>query len=141
MPPRAPVGPMVAQPLPACHGSPTPPRRAQGAPCLTGARVVRLRPSQAEVEQGMATVDRPRAAGLVGVAVRRPTAPRFLRGAAQFLDDVPLPGLLHAALLRSPHAHARVRTIDVAPALALRGVHAALTAAEVGPRTAPLPAP
>jgi aerobic carbon-monoxide dehydrogenase large subunit len=89
----------------------------------------------------MATVRAPRGPRLVGAAVRRPTAPRFLRGVAQFLDDVQLPGLLQAALLRSPHAHARVRAIDVAPALALPGVHAALTAADVAPRTAPLPAP
>ncbi len=89
----------------------------------------------------MATVGTQRGARLVGAAVRRPTAPRFLRGAAQFLDDVQLPGLLQAALLRSTHAHARVRAIDVAPALALPGVHAALTAAEVAPRTGPLPAP
>src|SRR5436190_8792221 len=89
----------------------------------------------------MAMVGAPRGPRLVGAAVRRPTAPRFLRGAAQYLDDVQLPGLLHAALLRSPHAHARVRSIDVGPALALPGVHAALTAAEVAPRTADLRAP
>src|SRR5439155_12688391 len=40
--------------------------------------------------------------------------------------DLQLPGLLHTAVLRSPHAHARVQRIDLAPALALPGVHAAL---------------
>jgi xanthine dehydrogenase YagR molybdenum-binding subunit len=48
------------------------------------------------------------------------------RGEAPYTADVALPGMLHAALLRSPHARARVRRIDLAPALARPGVHAAL---------------
>jgi CO/xanthine dehydrogenase Mo-binding subunit len=48
------------------------------------------------------------------------------RGEAVYTADVKLPGMLHAAVLRSPFAHARARSIDLAPALALPGVHAAI---------------
>ena len=47
-------------------------------------------------------------AKFVGAAVPRREDPRFLRGEARFLDDVRLPGLLHVAFLRSPHAHANI---------------------------------
>jgi CO/xanthine dehydrogenase Mo-binding subunit len=48
------------------------------------------------------------------------------RGETPYTADLTLPGMLHTAVLRSPHASARVRRIDLAPALALPGVHAAL---------------
>ena len=48
------------------------------------------------------------------------------RGEAVYTADLQLPGMLHAAVLRSPHPHARVARIDLAPALALPGVHAAI---------------
>ena len=48
------------------------------------------------------------------------------RGEAVYTADLQLPGMLHTAVLRSPYAHARVRSIDLAPALALPGVHAAI---------------
>ncbi|HEU5404663.1 MAG TPA: molybdopterin cofactor-binding domain-containing protein, partial [Gaiellaceae bacterium] len=49
-----------------------------------------------------------------------------VRGEARYTADIKLPGMLHAAMLRSPHAHARVKRIDLAPALALPGVRAAI---------------
>ncbi len=49
-----------------------------------------------------------------------------VRGEARYTADLKLPGMLHAAVLRSPHAHAKVRRIDLAPALALPGVRAAI---------------
>ena len=52
-------------------------------------------------------------------------------GAAVYADDVQLPGMLHAKILRSPHSHARVRSIDASKALALPGVHAVLTGDEL----------
>jgi CO/xanthine dehydrogenase Mo-binding subunit len=58
-------------------------------------------------------------------AVRKDGAER-VRGEARYTADVQLPGMLHAALLRSPSAHAQVRSLDLAPALALPGVRAAL---------------
>ena len=52
-------------------------------------------------------------------------------GRAQYGADIQLPGLLHAKILRSPHAHARIRSIDASKALALPGVKAVLTAADL----------
>lgn len=63
----------------------------------------------------------------------------LLVGRGQFADDLPTkPGTLHAAILRSSHAHARLRTVDVASALRLPGVRAVLTAADVEPWSRPL---
>jgi CO/xanthine dehydrogenase Mo-binding subunit len=55
----------------------------------------------------------------------------LVTGQGRFVDDVRVPGLLHAAVLRSPHAHARLVSIDAKRALELPGVHAVLTAADV----------
>ncbi|HEV8613901.1 MAG TPA: xanthine dehydrogenase family protein molybdopterin-binding subunit [Methylomirabilota bacterium] len=55
----------------------------------------------------------------------------LVTGAGRFVDDVRVPGMLHAAMLRSTHAHARLVSIDAKGALDLRGVHAVLTAADV----------
>src|SRR5262249_26715623 len=56
---------------------------------------------------------------------------RFVSGSGRFVDDVRVPGMLHAAVLRSPHAHARLVSIDTKRARDLPGVHAVLTAADV----------
>ncbi|HLG74362.1 MAG TPA: xanthine dehydrogenase family protein molybdopterin-binding subunit [Chloroflexota bacterium] len=66
----------------------------------------------------------------VGQSLRRREDPRLLRGEARFAADVRRPGMLHAAILRSTHAHARLRGIDVGGALAAEGVKAILTAAD-----------
>src|ERR1700686_23978 len=68
----------------------------------------------------------------VGARVTRNEDPRLLRGEALFVDDVELPGLLHAAFLRSPYAHARLRRGGVSRALARPGVVAAYAAADLG---------
>ena len=65
---------------------------------------------------------------------------RFLRGEATYLDDIELPDLLEAAVVRSPFAHARLGAIDVEAALALPGVAAVLTGADLGERAHALPA-
>jgi len=70
-------------------------------------------------------------ARVVGTRARRIEDPRLLRGAGRFAPDIALPGLLHAAFVRSPHAHALIRSIDTAAARALAGVHAVLTAKEL----------
>jgi carbon-monoxide dehydrogenase large subunit len=62
--------------------------------------------------------------------VPRREDPRLITGAGCFSDDVNLPGQAHAALVRSPHAHARIRRIDAAAALARPGVLAVLTGAD-----------
>src|SRR5204862_6099751 len=74
-----------------------------------------------------------------GAAVRRREDPRVLRGEGRFVDDVTLPGLLHAAFLRSPHAHARSSRLDVRATRALPGVAAVFTFADLERWLKPLP--
>jgi carbon-monoxide dehydrogenase large subunit len=57
-----------------------------------------------------------------GASVRRKEDPRLLRGEGRFLDDIKRPGMLHAAFVRSPHAHARIVAVGTARAAALPGV-------------------
>ncbi|MBI2960257.1 MAG: xanthine dehydrogenase family protein, partial [Betaproteobacteria bacterium] len=57
----------------------------------------------------------------------------LLRGRGRFVDDFHLPGMLEAAFVRSPHAHARVKSIDVSAALAAPGVHAVFTLQDLPP--------
>ena len=76
---------------------------------------------------------------LIGSAVERLEDLRLLRGKGIFVDDLVLDGLLHAAILRSPVAHGRIRAIDAKAALALPGVRAVVTGADMGKvRTIPL---
>jgi aerobic carbon-monoxide dehydrogenase large subunit len=67
-----------------------------------------------------------------GSPARRNEDRRLLTGQALFVDDVELPGLLHAAFLRSPHAHARIEHIDLAAARARPGVVAVYAAEDFG---------
>jgi carbon-monoxide dehydrogenase large subunit len=66
-----------------------------------------------------------------GASVRRVEDPRLLRGRGRFVDDIVLPRMLHVAFVRSPHAHAEVRGIDGAEALAIDGVVAVITAGDL----------
>ena len=75
---------------------------------------------------------------VIGQAHPRLGGERFVKGAARFVEDVRIPGMLHAAVLRSPHAHARLVSIDAKRARDLPGVRAVLTAADV-PATAIIP--
>ena len=63
----------------------------------------------------------------IGQPVTRFEDPRLLRGEGRFVHDVALPGQLHAVLLRSPHAHARIVSIDARAAVAAPGVAAVFT--------------
>jgi len=69
---------------------------------------------------------------LIGKRVLRNEDPRLLTGQAQFVDDVEIPGLLHAAFLRSDHAHARLLGLDVSAARQRPGVVAVFTAEDMG---------
>jgi carbon-monoxide dehydrogenase large subunit len=60
--------------------------------------------------------------GVVGQSIKRREDPRLITGEAKYLDDIQLPGLAHAAILRSPYAHARIVSIDTSAAAALPGV-------------------
>ena len=66
----------------------------------------------------------------VGQPTPRKEDPKLLTGRAGYIGDVVVPGMLHAAVLRSPHAHARIRSIDASAARALPGVVCVLTGAE-----------
>jgi carbon-monoxide dehydrogenase large subunit len=74
-----------------------------------------------------------------GASIRRSEDPRILTGAGRYVDDIKLPGMLHAAFVRSPLAHARVLSVDVSAARALPGVVAAYTGAELEAMTIPGP--
>src|SRR5580698_1493656 len=74
-----------------------------------------------------------------GAPVTRNEDARLLSGQALFVDDVELPGMLHAAFLRSNVAHAHIRSIDVVAARARPGVVAVYTAADLGAYWAPGP--
>jgi CO/xanthine dehydrogenase Mo-binding subunit len=96
----------------------------------------------------MTAVDRPGAPPVrthkqdrrwVGKSIRRVEDPKFLRGRGGYIADLVTPGMLHAAVLRSPHAHARIVSIDTSAAEALDGVHAVITGAQAAELTDPLP--
>ena len=63
---------------------------------------------------------------------------RHVRGRGRFLPDIVLPGMLHVAMVRAPHAHATIRGVDASAALEVPGVHAVLTGADVAARTGPV---
>jgi CO/xanthine dehydrogenase Mo-binding subunit len=67
----------------------------------------------------------------VGVAIPRPDGPEKVTGRVQYVADIQPKGMLHAKLLRSPHAHARILSIDVSAAKALPGVRAVITAKDI----------
>jgi aerobic carbon-monoxide dehydrogenase large subunit len=74
-----------------------------------------------------------------GASIKRSEDPRILTGAGRYVDDIKLPGMLHAAFVRSPLAHARVLSVDVSAARALPGVVAVFTGAELEEMTVPGP--
>ncbi len=67
----------------------------------------------------------------IGQPIKRNEDPRLLTGQALYVDDVDMPGMLHAAFLRSDYAHARIRSIDVSAARARPGVVAVYTAEDM----------
>ena len=75
----------------------------------------------------------------IGVPIKRLEDPRLLVGGGRYVDDLVRPGMAHAVIVRSPHAHARVRRVDGRRALARPGVLAFLTGADLaGVPTIPL---
>ena len=75
----------------------------------------------------------------VGQGVPSLTNTKLVAGRGRFVDDIQLPGMTHAAVLRSPFAHARIRSIDVSAAQALPGVLYVLTGREVAGAMNPIP--
>jgi len=77
----------------------------------------------------LGTLDRPNS--YIGRSVSRPNAKRLLAGRGRYVTDLVLPRMLHAAFLRSPYAHARIVSIDVAQARAMPGVRLIATGADL----------
>ncbi|MBV9356234.1 MAG: xanthine dehydrogenase family protein molybdopterin-binding subunit, partial [Chloroflexi bacterium] len=75
----------------------------------------------------------------IGASIRRTEDPRLLRGGGCFVDDIDPPGVLHAAILRSPYGHASFQQVDAGAARGAPGVHAVFTAADLGAFNQPAP--
>src|SRR5437764_5917865 len=81
----------------------------------------------------------------IGRALKRVEDPRLIQGAATYVDDLRLAGMLHAAILRSPYAHARINAIDTSAAKVVAGVVGVFTGDDVNdacglvPCGAPMP--
>src|SRR5438874_5606821 len=67
----------------------------------------------------------------IGLSIPRQDGPEKVTGRTQYVADLSPRGMLHAALLRSPYAHARIKRIDTSKAKALPGVRAVLIAADI----------
>jgi CO/xanthine dehydrogenase Mo-binding subunit len=67
----------------------------------------------------------------IGARVARKEDRRFITGAGRYVDDMVVPGMKHAAFVRSPHAHAKIKGIDVGAAQDMPGVIAVLTGREL----------
>src|SRR6056300_1715733 len=69
----------------------------------------------------------------LGTSRKRVEDARFTQGKGNYVDDLKMPGMLFGDFVRSPYAHARIKSINTEAALALPGVHAVLTAADLEP--------
>ena len=76
---------------------------------------------------------------IFGSGIRRREDPRLITGGATYTDDVQFPGMLHAAIKRSPHAHAKINNIDTAAASDAPGVVAVYTSADTDGVLNPIP--
>src|SRR5215468_5322605 len=65
--------------------------------------------------------------GGMGHSMRRKEDPRFIRGKGNYVDDIALPGMLHMDIVRSPFAHAKIKSINPSRALQIPGVLAVIT--------------
>ena len=71
------------------------------------------------------------AVDVLGTSVKRTEDPRFISGKGLYLDDIKLTGMVHMSILRSPYAHAKIRSIDTSAAKAMPGVLAVFTGADI----------
>src|SRR5690349_1203368 len=107
----------------------TPPRRGEG----NGGGPKGRRVSEILMEYRREYFAKQRAEGLheVGVGRQRSDLPGHVVGKTQYYADRSFPGMLHLKMVRSPHHHARIRSIDIAKALQVPGVVRVLTASDV----------
>ena len=71
------------------------------------------------------------ATDVLGTSVKRVEDPRFITGRGRYLDDIQMPGMTHLAILRSPYAHAHIRSVDVSAARSMPGVLGVFTGADI----------
>ena len=76
---------------------------------------------------------------LFGQPIKRREDPRLITGKGRYVADLRVPGTVHAAILRSPHAHARIRSVDLADARRAPGVVFAAAGSDLGDYARPLP--
>src|SRR5882672_11034659 len=75
----------------------------------------------------------------IGERVKRREDPRLISGTGTYVDDVRLPGMLTAAILRSSYPHAKIKSIDTSAAKKMRGVVAVLTGEDIGEKIGSVP--
>ncbi|MEY9963516.1 aerobic-type carbon monoxide dehydrogenase small subunit (CoxS/CutS family) [Streptacidiphilus sp. MAP12-16] len=98
------------------------PRSLKGNLCrCTGYRAIE------DAIRGVRHTEQPRAGQAVGRSLGAPAGPQVVTGTARYTFDIEVEGLLHMKLLRSPHPHARIISIDTSAALRAPGVHAVFT--------------
>src|SRR3712207_2298802 len=96
--------------------------------------LTRTRTAVSLIQGGMAAVP----SSWIGQSIRRREDARLLRGQGRYVSDLPLPAALEAAVLRSPHAHARITRLDASAAMSLPGIVAILDGPSLASRLAPL---
>lgn len=79
------------------------------------------------------------AAKYIGKPMKRKEDPRLIQGLAHYVDDIRLVGMLHMAVLRSPYAHAKIRSVDASKAKSAPGVVAVLTGEDLAGKIGPIP--
>ncbi|MBH5146500.1 molybdopterin-dependent oxidoreductase [Rhodococcus erythropolis] len=98
------------------------PQNLKGNLCrCTGYRAI------SDAISGVVNTEKPGDGPAVGRSIPAPAGPRIVTGTEQYTMDTAMEGMLHAAIVQSPHAHARIRRIDTAAAEAMTGVHAVFT--------------
>lgn len=98
------------------------PQNLKGNLCrCTGYRAI------SDAISGVVNIEKPGGGPAVGRSIPAPAGPRIVTGTEQYTMDTAMEGMLHAAIVQSPHAHARIRRIDTVAAEAMAGVHAVFT--------------